>query len=61
MFTNIDEIITYKLDSNEYGYLNMEFISRITANSDCFRMIDFDICDKGYSIAYKKNLFISFN
>jgi len=60
MFTNIDEIITYDCESNLYGFLDRDFISKLNMNSNNFKMIDFDVCDKGYSIIYKKNLFLSF-
>lgn len=60
MFSNTDEILTYDLDSSLYGILDREFLPKLNMNSTNFKMIDFDVCSKGYSIAYKKNLFISF-
>lgn len=61
MFSNVDEIITYDFEANRYGLLDKEFISRFNTNSNNFKMIDFDVCNKGYCLVYKKNLFISLN
>jgi len=60
MFSNIEDIISYDVTTNQYGILNKECLQIINKNSSNFKMIDFDVCNKGYSICYKKNLFISF-
>ncbi len=61
MYSNAEEIITYDFESDRYGFLDKEFISRLNTNSNNFKIIDFEVCNKGYSFVYKKNLFISLN
>ncbi len=61
MFSNLEDIITYEISNNSYGVLNRECAKIINKNSTNFKMIDFDVCGNGYSICYKKNLYISFN
>jgi len=61
MFSNTEEIITYDLNTNEYNILDKECLLMLNQNFANFKIFDFDVCAKGYSISYKKNLFLSFN
>ena len=61
MFSNKDEIVKLNLFNDQFSVLDKECSLFMNQYSGSFNIIDYDVCDSGFSIQYKSYLYVSFN